>query len=125
MTEDQTDKNDLLVKRRRVGLAIVRTLGLLFSGAAVLLAFQRLPLAFPGSPSWGLVGGALGITAAFAAPRRARLAYWLFLVAGAAHLLDLVSGYVHALLFLASCMILGGLAAINEPVDLELLGDDS
>lgn len=109
-------------ERRRVfGLRTVQTLGLLFSLSAGLLAWGRLGAASPGAPAWALFGAAAGVVAGFLVVTRARFAYYLFLLAGVFHLFDLVSGYLHALLFLGACMILGGLASINEPVDMEKL----
>lgn len=106
-------------RRHRV-IRIVQSLGLMTGGAALVLAWSRVPVL-----GWQLAvpaaGGVLAIVAAVTVTIRARLAYWLFLAAGFMALLDLADGYVHALFFLGSFMVLGALAAINEPDDEEAL----
>jgi len=122
MQRVSSEANDRQERRRRLILSTVSTVGLLFSFAALFLAYARLGSSV-GAPLWGLLGSAAGIAAGFVALPRARLAYGLFVLAGALHLLDLTAGYVHALLFLGCSMILGGVAAVNDPVDLKLLND--
>ncbi len=101
-------------------LRIVRSIGLIVAGALLLLAWLRSgqigALALIGAAAAGV-----GLVASLLATVRSRTAYWLFLVAGFLALLDLVSGYIHALFFLGSFMVLGALAAINEPDDDESL----
>lgn len=106
-------------RRHRV-IRIVQSAGLMIGGAALVLAWSRIPVF-----GWQLLvpaaGGVLAVVASITVTMRARLAYWLFLAAGFMALLDLADGYVHALFFLGSFMILGALAAINEPDDEEAL----
>ena len=112
--------DDPAIARRLMGLRIVQSVGIIVGGADLILAWLRYQhvgalALFPAA------AGLVGLLAAAIATSRSRAAYRLLLGAAALSLLDLVSGYVHALFFLGAFMIIAALAAINEPDDDEAL----
>lgn len=113
VTEDITTPDQ---RRSRTVIRVTQSLGIVIGGAYLILAYGRYPT-LTGDFWFPAIAGLSAVVASLAATSRARLSYWLFLAAAFVTLLDLVGGYIHALFFLGSFMILGSLCAINEPDD--------